>query len=73
LTLITRFGCGKVEALLPPLVRAVIANQVPVLWVCDPCHGNTVVSASKVEKRAVWVVLVFQLCFLRFAAQDPQL
>jgi 3-deoxy-7-phosphoheptulonate synthase len=51
LTLITRFGCGKVEQLLPPIVRAVLASGVPVLWVCDPCHGNTIVSAFKIKTR----------------------
>ena len=46
LTLITRMGAGKVEALLPPLVRAVQAAGHPVVWVCDPMHGNTFQSPS---------------------------
>jgi 3-deoxy-7-phosphoheptulonate synthase len=41
LTLITRLGAAKVEALLPPLVRAVRDAAHPVVWVCDPMHGNT--------------------------------
>ena len=41
LTLITRFGAGAIEAGLPPLLRAVRDEGHPVVWVCDPMHGNT--------------------------------
>jgi 3-deoxy-7-phosphoheptulonate synthase len=41
LTLITRFGADAIEAGLPPLIRAVQEENHPVLWVCDPMHGNT--------------------------------
>jgi len=41
LTLIHRFGVGKVAAGLPPLVEAFLARGHRVLWVCDPMHGNT--------------------------------
>ena len=41
LTLITRFGANAIEAGLPPLLRAVRDEGHPVLWVCDPMHGNT--------------------------------
>jgi 3-deoxy-7-phosphoheptulonate synthase len=41
LTLITRFGAGKIAASLPPLLKAVRDEGHPVLWVCDPMHGNT--------------------------------
>jgi 3-deoxy-7-phosphoheptulonate synthase len=46
LTLITRLGAGQVRTLLPPLVRAVSAEGIPVAWVCDPMHGNTFEAAS---------------------------
>jgi 3-deoxy-7-phosphoheptulonate synthase len=46
LTLITRLGAGKVDELLPPLVRAVEAEGHPVVWVCDPMHGNTFTSGG---------------------------
>jgi 3-deoxy-7-phosphoheptulonate synthase len=46
LTLITRLGAEQIEELLPPLVRAVEAEGHPVVWVCDPMHGNTFTSAS---------------------------
>jgi 3-deoxy-7-phosphoheptulonate synthase len=44
LTLITRLGAGRVEAGLPPLLRAVRDAGHPVVWACDPMHGNTFTS-----------------------------
>ncbi|MGB8021166.1 MAG: 3-deoxy-7-phosphoheptulonate synthase class II [Candidatus Nanopelagicales bacterium] len=41
LTFITRMGAGRVRHGLPPLVHAVEASGHPVVWVCDPMHGNT--------------------------------
>ena len=41
LTLITRMGATKVVDLLPPLLKAVSDAGHPVVWVCDPMHGNT--------------------------------
>jgi 3-deoxy-7-phosphoheptulonate synthase len=42
LTLITRFGADRIEAALPPLLRAVKRAGRTPLWVCDPMHGNTI-------------------------------
>ena len=44
LTLITRFGASRITELLPPVVRAVEAEGHPVVWSCDPMHGNTFTS-----------------------------
>lgn len=41
LTLITRMGAGKIREALPPIVAAVRDSGIPVVWVCDPMHGNT--------------------------------
>jgi 3-deoxy-7-phosphoheptulonate synthase len=41
LTLITRLGADRIRDLLPPLVERVTEHGAPVLWVCDPMHGNT--------------------------------
>ena len=41
LTLITRMGATKVVDILPPLLKAVSDTGHPVVWVCDPMHGNT--------------------------------
>ncbi len=46
LTLITRVGASGVRDLLPPLVRGVRDSGHPVVWVCDPMHGNTYTSES---------------------------
>ena len=44
LSLITRMGAANVEQALPPLLRAVRDSGHPVVWVCDPMHGNTFTS-----------------------------
>ncbi|MGA2837471.1 MAG: 3-deoxy-7-phosphoheptulonate synthase class II [Acidimicrobiales bacterium] len=41
LTLITRFGVDAIDDHLPGLLRAVADEGHPVVWVCDPMHGNT--------------------------------
>ena len=41
LTLVSRMGADRVTELLPPLLRAVREHNHPVLWICDPMHGNT--------------------------------
>ena len=46
LTLVARMGAERVGALLPPLLRAVREEGHPVVWVCDPMHGNTFVSGD---------------------------
>jgi 3-deoxy-7-phosphoheptulonate synthase len=51
LTLISRMGHDKVEAMLPPLVRRVREEGRIVVWSCDPMHGNTVKSASGYKTR----------------------
>ncbi|MGH7014843.1 MAG: class II 3-deoxy-7-phosphoheptulonate synthase [Stellaceae bacterium] len=57
LTLIARMGADKVEAKLPPLVRAVKKSGRKVVWCCDPMHGNTIVSKTGYKTRAVDQVL----------------
>ncbi|MGB3166625.1 MAG: 3-deoxy-7-phosphoheptulonate synthase class II [Alteraurantiacibacter sp.] len=51
ITLISRFGHDKVEAGLPPLVRAVQREGHPVVWSCDPMHGNVVKAESGFKTR----------------------
>lgn len=46
LTLISRMGAGKVEDALRPLLRAVRDSGHPVVWACDPMHGNTVTAPN---------------------------
>lgn len=51
LTLIGRFGAGKVADHLPALIRAVEGAGQKVVWSCDPMHGNTIKSASGYKTR----------------------
>ncbi|HZD00011.1 MAG TPA: 3-deoxy-7-phosphoheptulonate synthase class II [Actinomycetes bacterium] len=46
LTLIARLGAARVQQVLPSLVRAVADAGHPVVWACDPMHGNTFVGPS---------------------------
>ena len=57
LTLINRFGAGKVGDHLPRLIQAVEAEGYKVVWSCDPMHGNTVKSASGYKTRPFESVL----------------
>ena len=51
MTLITRYGHDKIEAHLPRLVRAVTREGHPVVWSCDPMHGNVVKAANGYKTR----------------------
>ncbi len=46
LTLIARMGADHVEDALRPLLRAVREAGHPVVWACDPMHGNTVTASG---------------------------
>ena len=52
LTLISRMGAGMIRGTLPALVRAVKETGHPVVWVCDPMHGNTFSAASGHKTRS---------------------
>ncbi|MGJ8545512.1 MAG: class II 3-deoxy-7-phosphoheptulonate synthase [Sulfitobacter sp.] len=51
LTLIARFGAGKVGDHLPKLIRAVEEEGAKVLWSCDAMHGNTIKSSNGYKTR----------------------
>jgi 3-deoxy-7-phosphoheptulonate synthase len=51
MTLITRYGHDKIESGLPKLVRAVMASGHPVVWSCDPMHGNVIKAANGYKTR----------------------
>lgn len=51
LTLIHRFGAGRIEAALPAMIRAVRDSGRQVLWVCDPMHGNTETTPQGIKTR----------------------
>ncbi|PWI73193.1 phospho-2-dehydro-3-deoxyheptonate aldolase [Purpureocillium lilacinum] len=53
ITLITRYGAGKVAELLPQHIRAVEDSEYRrcVVWQCDPMHGNTLSTPSGIKTR----------------------
>ena len=51
LVLIHRMGAAQIEARLPALIETVRATGTPVLWICDPMHGNTESTRSGVKTR----------------------
>ena len=51
ISLIHRFGVKSIEEGLPPLIKAVQESGSPVLWVCDPMHGNTESTADGIKTR----------------------
>jgi 3-deoxy-7-phosphoheptulonate synthase len=51
LTFIHRFGAGRIADELPVLIDHVRAAGGSVLWVCDPMHGNTKLTATGVKTR----------------------
>ena len=57
LTLIARFGAGKVGEHLPRLIRTVREQGANVVWVCDPMHGNTIKSDNGYKTRRFDAVL----------------
>ena len=57
LTLINRFGAGKVGDHLPRLIKAVEQEGFNVVWSCDPMHGNTIKSPSGYKTRPFESVL----------------
>ena len=57
LTLITRMGAGQIATHLPPLLAAARDAGHPVVWACDPMHGNTFTSDTGRKTRDFDAVL----------------
>ncbi|MGI9017115.1 MAG: class II 3-deoxy-7-phosphoheptulonate synthase [Euzebya sp.] len=51
LSLISRMGAATVTEVLPPLLAATREAGKDVVWICDPCHGNTFTSDSGYKTR----------------------
>ncbi len=69
-TLIGRMGHDRVADALPPLLRAVRREGHPVLWACDPMHGNTVRAAGGYKTRPVSRILAETRLFFAAAAAE---
>ena len=50
-TLITRYGEGKIEGLLGDHIEAVKRSGHVVVWQCDPMHGNTRSTPTGIKTR----------------------
>ncbi|MDQ6838260.1 MAG: 3-deoxy-7-phosphoheptulonate synthase class II [Actinomycetota bacterium] len=67
LTLVARMGAERVTEVLPGLLSAVRTSGHPVIWQCDPMHGNTVVGPGGRKTRHFDAVLTeikafFEVC-----------
>jgi 3-deoxy-7-phosphoheptulonate synthase len=51
LSLIHRFGAGRIAEELPRLIEHVRAEGGQVVWICDAMHGNTQLTAGGVKTR----------------------
>jgi 3-deoxy-7-phosphoheptulonate synthase len=56
LTLIARLGAGAAAQRLPRLAARVAAEGHPVIWLCDPMHGNTVRAVDSRKTRLLTAV-----------------
>ncbi|MCD0448659.1 3-deoxy-7-phosphoheptulonate synthase [Actinocorallia sp. API 0066] len=63
LVLIPRLGRDEVVEELPRLVRLVADAGHPVIWLCDPMHGNTVRSRLGLKTRRLADVIIEALRF----------
>eukprot|EP01126_Amoeba_proteus_P034658 TRINITY_DN3461_c0_g1_i14.p1 TRINITY_DN3461_c0_g1~~TRINITY_DN3461_c0_g1_i14.p1 ORF type:complete len:246 (-),score=51.42 TRINITY_DN3461_c0_g1_i14:170-907(-) len=57
ITLITRYGASKVRDILPKHIKVVKQMGHPVVWCCDPCHGNTVSTPTGLKTRRLEAIL----------------
>ena len=51
ITLIHRVGAEKVGEVLPRFIEWVGRAKHPVVWICDPMHGNTETTADGIKTR----------------------
>jgi len=70
ITLIVRLGHERIAAALPPLLRAVGASGRPVLWSCDPMHGNTMRTPAGAKTRPLAAILAETRAF--FGAAEAE-
>ena len=70
IVLISRMGKEGLAARLPPLLRAVRRSGRPVLWACDPMHGNTRRTAGGAKMRPLAFILAEARAFFEIAAAE---
>jgi 3-deoxy-7-phosphoheptulonate synthase/3,4-dideoxy-4-amino-D-arabino-heptulosonate 7-phosphate synthase len=66
LVFIARMGAGNIRHVLPGLIAAAEAIGCPVVWICDPMHGNTItVDGHKTRRMAdlkAEIAAFFEIC-----------
>ncbi|EJC97863.1 DAHP synthetase [Fomitiporia mediterranea MF3/22] len=68
-TLITRYGAGKVTEYLAGHIAVVQKSGHPVAWVCDPMHGNTHTSSTGLKTRHFGAIVDELTACLRIHAE----
>ena len=48
---IVRLGINYIDKLLPLIIKTVKENNLNVLWLCDPMHGNTIITKTGYKTR----------------------
>lgn len=51
IVLITRMGVDDVETIMPGFIQAIKREGHPVVWSCDPMHGNTFSTGNSIKTR----------------------
>jgi len=51
ISLIIRLGINYISEILPALIEEVAKNNINVLWLCDPMHGNTIQTKTGLKTR----------------------
>jgi 3-deoxy-7-phosphoheptulonate synthase len=72
LVFIVRLGADAIEAILPELVSRTIRCGAPVVWLCDPMHGNTVRTGAGHKTRPVESILAETGAFVRILREHQQ-
>ncbi|WBB73858.1 3-deoxy-7-phosphoheptulonate synthase [Micromonospora sp. WMMD1128] len=65
---IVRLGSQRIRRILPELALAIRRHGAPVLWLCDPMHGNTYRLRSGAKTRPVEAIHDEATAFVRILA-----
>ena len=51
LILVIRLGAKNIKKILPGIIKKVTNNNLNVIWMCDPMHGNTIITNNTIKTR----------------------
>ena len=68
LVFINRLGVNYVSDLLPKIVQIIKDNDLNIIWMCDPMHGNTITSKTGYKTRNFNTIkeeleIFFKICY----------